>query len=626
MEGVSKELLSQFNDTQAAYPRDESIHGVFEACASREPNAVAVVCGDEQLTYAQLNARANNLARYLRSQGLESGEPVAARMPRGIQMLVAQIAILKSGAIYVPIDPELPLERERFILEDCGARWILVDTQRATHLTYENTRVIDCVSVSAADPADSAENLQLPIGPLDPAYVMYTSGSTGAPKGVVVSHRCVNRLAINGGYVQLDRTDRVAHGSNPAFDAATFEIWAPLLNGASVAILPQATVLNAKELAHAIERLGLSVMFLTTSLFNQHVRASAGMFAPLKYLLFGGEAADPRAVAKVLSAKPPQNVLNVYGPTETTVFATSWRVTSVSEDTQRIPIGRPISNTQVYILDEALRPVAIGEVGELYIGGDGVALGYLNRPELTAERFIRDPFSEQAGRLYRTGDLGSWRADGAIEYAGRNDSQVKIRGFRIELGEVEAALLGCPGIQEAIVVADEDEQAGKRLLAYVVTDASVERLWARRTRDLLKGRLPAYMVPAAIIGLPEWPLNANGKLDRNALPKPQREELSEGLYRQAQTDTERALVEMWKDLLSLDEVGVEDDFFELGGHSILGMSLLESVSEAFGVSIPVHAIFQYPTIRQMAYVVDSAREEAREQASSRDLELEEGSI
>jgi amino acid adenylation domain-containing protein len=350
--------------------------------------------------------------------------------------------------------------------------------------------------------------------------VMYTSGSTGQPKGVVIPHRAVNRLVINNRYVAIGPGDCVAHCSNPAFDASTFEIWGALLNGARLVIVPRSIVLDPRRLTASLHEQGVTILFLTTALFNQHVAALPDAFAGFKYVLFGGEAASANAVREVLRKGAPEHLLNLYGPTEATTFATYHRVESVPDEAMSLPIGRPVSNTPIYILDPRHRPVPVGETGEICIGGPGVALGYLNRSDLTAEKFIPDPFGvDSQARLYRTGDLGRWRTDGVIEFLGRVDLQVKIRGFRIEPREVEAHLAACKGVREASIVVREDAAGDRRLLAYVTAEEGAT-LSAGALRLHMAARVAEHMIPAAYVILDKLPLNANGKVDREKLPPP----------------------------------------------------------------------------------------------------------
>ena len=531
-------VTSEWNETDAAYPSRLCVQEVFEEQVRSNPGAVAVVSGETRLSYAQLNARANRLARYLLEMGIQEGEYVPILMPRSLQMLICQLAVLKCGAVYVPIDPDLPPERQSFLLEDCTARHVLADPGRIHGAFKSHLRWIECTDELARHcESMSDKDLGLELDAGGAAYVMYTSGSTGTPKGVIITHRGVNRLAVNNGYAQIGPDDCLAHCSNPAFDASTFEVWGALLNGASVLIVPPSVVLESARFAELLRQGGVTVLFQTTALFRQHISAHPAIFSQLKYLLFGGEVVDPKVVRQLLRDGPPRHLLHVYGPTETTTFATSWPVTTIPEDANIVPIGRAISNTRVYVLDSQLRPVPIGVIGEIYIGGAGVAIGYLNRLELTAERFLPDSFGGlPQGKLYKTGDLGRWRDNGAIEFIGRNDFQLKIRGFRVEPEEVEIALRGYPGVDQALVTAHESAPGERRLVAYYTVEsfesfteqknesvddaAFASRVDATGLRDHLLATLPEYMVPAAFVKVGKFKLTGSGKLDRRALPNP----------------------------------------------------------------------------------------------------------
>ncbi|MYM84903.1 amino acid adenylation domain-containing protein [Duganella sp. FT50W] len=463
-----QQLLLAFNATQRAYPSQRLIHQLFEEQAARQPDAVALVAGDVVLSYGELNARANQVAHRLLALGVQADARVAICAERSVEMVVGLLGILKAGGAYVPLDPAYPAERLAYMLEDSAPVALLQHGWQApAGLAMPVLALGDAAIWSGFGednpvlPGQSAAQL---------AYVIYTSGSTGQPKGVMVEHRNVLRLVINNPYVEIATDDRVVHCANPSFDAATWEIWASLLNGARLLIIDQPTLLDVAAFEKVLEQQGANVLHLTVGLFNQYVDALAKVFPRLKYLMFGGDQSDIRNVARVLHNSAPQKLVHCYGPTETTTFASTYLVEQVQKGASQLPIGRPIGNTQVYILDRHLQPVPIGVVGEMYIGGAGVARGYLNRAELTAERFIADPFGAAGGRLYRTGDLGRWLPDGVIEYLGRNDFQVKIRGFRVELGEIEARLAACDGVREAVVIAREDEPGDKRLVAYLLTD------------------------------------------------------------------------------------------------------------------------------------------------------------
>ena len=416
-------------------------------------------------------------------------------------------------------------------------------------------------------------------------------------------HRAIGRLALNNGYADFRPTDRVAFASNPAFDASTMEVWATLINGGSVVVVDQATLLDPQRFKRWLEDHAISVLWLTAGLFHQYADALAQPFARLRILITGGDVVDPRVAARVLERSPPQRLLNGYGPTETTTFAATCQIREVAASATNIPIGRPISNARIYILDRHCEPVPIGAAGEIHIGGAGVARGYLNRPELTAERFIASPFVD-GDRLYRTGDLGRYRRDGTIEFLGRNDFQVKIRGFRIEPGEIEARLAEHPGVREAVVLPREDAPGDKRLVAYTTTRPDAAPPGAEALRAHLAASLPEYMVPAAYVALDALPLTANGKLDRQALPAPDSSAFAARGYEPPVGETEERLALIWADVLKLERVGRHDNFFELGGHSLLGHpSDVRESGRIFGKTLPLSTVFHSPTIAALAEVL-----------------------
>ncbi|HEX8361310.1 MAG TPA: amino acid adenylation domain-containing protein, partial [Longimicrobium sp.] len=521
-------VLWEWNATDADLPH-EAVHTLFEARAARTPGATALVHGGESLTYDELNARANCLAHYLRARGVRAGERVAVLVPRSAELVIAELAVLKAGAAYVPIDPAFPADRIALMVADCGARVFLA--LAADVLPGLAAERID-VDLVVDGPTG---NLPDPVGHDAAAYVMYTSGSTGTPKGVVVPHVAIVRLVIENGYADL--ADRVAFAANPAFDATTMEVWGPLLNGGAVVVIPREVFLDADAFARTLADHDVGVLFLTTAVFNTHARAIPGALARLRCLLTGGEAADPSSFARVLAEDGRVSLVHCYGPTEATTFAITHPVSEVGEGA--LPLGRPIGNTRVYVLDARGEPVPVGVAGELYIGGVGVALGYLGRPELTAERFVPDPFSGEPGaRLYRTGDVARWLPDGTVEFVGRADFQVKIRGFRIELGEIEARLAEYPGVREAVVLAREDAPGDKRLVAYCT---GMDRMDAEALRTHLSATLPEYMVPAAYVRLETLPLTSNGKVDRRALPAPEGEAFATREYEAPLGEVERVV-------------------------------------------------------------------------------------
>jgi amino acid adenylation domain-containing protein len=547
----------EWNDTVADYPQDQCIHHLFEEQVERVPDAIAVIFEDKQLTYRQLNSRSNQLAHHLQKLGVGSEVLVGICVERSVEMIVGCLSILKAGGAYVPLDPTYPPERLGFMLEDAQVSVLLTQQHLVERLETHQLQVVALDSDWETIAQASEENPNSAVTSDNLAYVIYTSGSTGKPKGVAVPHKAVNRLVFNTNYINLDPTDKVAQASNTSFDAATFEIWGALLHGAQLIGISRDIILSPHEFALQLRQKNISVLFLTTALFQQIARVVPQAFDSLKYLLFGGEAVDPRWVQKVLKKAPPKQLLHVYGPTESTTFSSFYWVQDIPEAATSIPIGRPITNTQIYLLDEQLQPVPIGITGELYIGGDGLAQGYLNHPELTAEKFIPSPFSNEPGtRLYKTGDLARYQPDGNIEFLGRIDDQVKIRGFRIELGEIEAVLSQHPAVREAVVIVQEDVPGDKHLVAYIVPNptqiATAVRAQgcASLLRQFLKEKLPSYMVPSAYVLLESLPLTPNGKVDRRALPAadPERDDIKED-YVAPRTPVEEELAGIWAKVL-----------------------------------------------------------------------------
>nr|WP_255352740.1 amino acid adenylation domain-containing protein [Xanthomonas sp. GPE 39] len=594
------QLLMEWNATAADYPRDACVHELFEAQVAREPAAIAIVHGELALTYDELNTRANQLAHCLRKLGVRPDDRVAICMQRSIEMVVALLAVLKAGAAYVPLDPAYPPERLAHILADCGAVMVLAVTDAILPAPLEVLRVnVDDTAVNAAQ----SDSPALHSHGGKSAYVMYTSGSTGMPKGVEIPHRGINRLVLNNGYLPFMPSDCVALAANPSFDAITFEIWGALLNGARLVVIESDVLMNPARLAETVECEGINILWMSTGLFYQYADSMKVGFGRLRYLLIGGDALDPSVVAKVMDGDRPQHFLNFYGTTETTTFASFYEIEGVDDGSRSLPIGRPIANTQIYILDRYGAPVPIGVVGELYIGGDGVGLGYLNREDLNAERFLTDPFSaDPTARMYRSGDLGRWRADGTIEFVGRNDHQVKIRCFRIELGEIEVRLSAHPDVRECVVVALEEAGGNdKRLVAYWVGAEGVtsEHLGAEDLRSWLSATLPDYMVPAAYIQLDCLPVNSNGKLDRKALPAPDGAAYVVSAYEAPQGEIEQAIAVIWRDLLGLETIGRHDNFFALGGHSLLAVTLIERMRQ-LGLQADIQSLFATPTLVALA--------------------------
>jgi amino acid adenylation domain-containing protein len=599
---VEYTLVRQWNETQRRYPATEGIPALFEAQAARTPEAIAVIEGECALTYAELNARANRLAHRLRRQGVGLETAVGICLTPGLDAIVGLLGILKAGGAYLPLDPGYPRERLAFMLEDAHVGALVTRRDLLDALPSVPVPVVlldggPAIIESTHDPAHETTADHL-------AYLMYTSGSTGQPKAVAVPQRAVTRLVLGTDYVTITPADVVAQASSLTFDAATFEVWGALLNGARLAVVPRETVLSPAAFAAAIERDGVTVLFLTTALFNVMAREAPSAFKGLRTLLFGGETASPECAAAVLAHEPPGRLLHVYGPTETTTFASWYLVQRAPVETTAIPIGRPIANTRIHLLDGHLNPVPVGVPGEIHIGGPGVARGYVGRPELTCDRFIPDPFSDQPGaRLYRSGDLARYLPDGNIEFLGRLDDQVKIRGHRIEPGEVEAVLRRHPNVRDVAVLAREDAPGQKRLVAYVV-QAERPPASPAELRGFLQGRLPSYMIPEHIVPLHALPLTPNGKADRHALPPPEDRGRGPGAaFVEPRDALEYQLQEIWEDLLGAEPIGATDDFFDLGGHSLLAARLVEAIEAAVGRRVPLAALFERATIRHLAEAI-----------------------
>lgn len=599
------------------------IHHLFEAQVEQRPTAIALQVGEQQFSYRDLNQGSNQLAWYLQRLGIEAGTCVAICLEQGAEAIAAMLAILKAGCCYVPLDPHYPAERLQFMLEDAEIQAVLTQEKWAS-LMPSAQRVICLDQEWDAVMQEADQNLPNAGTADQPAYVIYTSGSTGTPKGVVVPHRAVNRLVRHTNYITIAPGDRIGQVANLAFDAATFEIWGALLNGAQLVTVDRETVLSPNDFANYLQQHHINILFLTTALFNQTVNQIPAAFQSLKYLLFGGEMANVDSVRLLQQAKP-QHLIHVYGPTENTTFSTWYEVEAVSASTATIPIGQAITNTQLYLLDAHLNPVPANVIGEIYLGGDGLADGYLNRPALTAERFIQAEWtakspasdylqmehparnSSKPMRLYKTGDRAFYRSDGNLEFLGRTDAQIKIRGFRVELGEIEAVITQHPAVQAAVVVLRElNGQAAQldnhHLVAYVVPKSN-ELPTERTLRAFLKPKLPDYMLPAAWVVLDRLPLTANGKVDQKALPLPDWETATATATTAnvaPTTSLEATLVELWSQLLGRKSIGTHDNFFELGGHSLLATQLVSRIRDRLQIELPLRAVFETPTIAELS--------------------------
>jgi amino acid adenylation domain-containing protein len=594
-DGERAELGRAFNETARDYPRDVSIQRLFEQQTEERPDAMAVICGASTLTYRQLNAAANRLASRLRELGVDAEDRVGLIVPRGVETVVGVLAILKAGGAYVPVDEFNPDERVRYLLDDSGAR-VLVTSRLAGRPHFD--RAVATIDDDVMSGREAAPDPPIESAPTDLAYVMYTSGTTGRPKGVLVTHRNVVRLVKNTDYVSLSASTRILQTGAIGFDASTFEIWGALLNGGVLCLEESDRLLDAGELARLMSDHRITTMWLTAPLFNRLVDQDCSVFAPLDELLVGGDALSVAHVSRALEASPGLRLVNGYGPTENTTFSTTHAVGGPGPGP--IPIGRPIANSTAYLLGPDDQLVPVGAVGELCVGGDGLARGYLNRPELTARAFIPSPF-DPTQRLYRTGDLARRRPDGTLEFLGRRDDQVKVRGFRIEPGEIEAALLAHTAVREAVVVARaRPHGADKVLCAYYATSEVVE---PGALRAELADALPDHMVPAFLVELPALPLNGNGKVDRAALPEPTGAVTAPVA---ARTDAEQRLLDIVERSLRIRDIGVARDLRDVGVDSLSATVLAAEIERVAGVRLPVSEILQAGTVEALARRVEDA--------------------
>ncbi|WP_257126332.1 non-ribosomal peptide synthetase [Paenibacillus polymyxa] len=602
-EAEKADLLGRFNDTITEFPRGKTLIQLFEEQAERIPDAAAISLNEQELTYRELNERVNRLARTLRSHGISKGRLVAIMAERSIEMVVGMLAAHKAGAAYVPIDPEYPEERIRFLIEDSGAQVMLTQSRLRERLAGSGSVILlDDESFYHED----GTNLNPGTEATDLACVIYTSGTTGKPKGNLVSHRNIVRIVRNTNYIDITERDHVLQLSSYSFDGAIFDIFGALTNGARLVLVPRETLLEIGRLADLIQHERISVMLITTAYFNVLVDVNVDCLRDVRAILFGGERVSVGHVRQALAHIGPGRLNHLYGPSESTVYTTYLPVDFVDESAVTVPIGRPISNTTVYIVDSRNKLLPIGVAGELCVGGEGLVRGYNNRPELTAEKFVDNPFVP-GERMYRTGDLAKWLPDGTIEYVGRTDDQVKIRGFRIELGEIEAQLQKVEGIRKTTVFARENAFGEKQLCAYYEAD---RELPAAELKSVISQELPAYMIPAYLIQLEQLPLTANGKVDRRSLPTPE-ESLQPGEGRTPpRTPLEASLAGIWKSVLGLEHIGVHDNFFDLGGHSLRATTLVSKVHQELNVELPLRDVFRYSTIEEMALAITRIGEQS----------------
>lgn len=604
-EWESNRLLVDWNATATGYPRNATIHGLFEAIAERTPRAVALQTLTRDgaprgsMTYSELNRKANRLAAALRKLGVAPGAHVGLCMDRSADLVVSILAILKAGGCYVPLDPAYPQEKLRFMLEDSAARLTLTTTQHAARMGDLGAVICldriekDAARESDADvpPASDAESL---------AYIMYTSGSSGQPKGTCVTHRNIVRLVRDTNY--LNFAGEVFLLMAPiSFDASTLELWGSLLNGSKLALAP-AGQLSLAQIAAILQKNGVTTLWLTAGLFHLMVENELPALKGVRQLLAGGDVLSVSHVKRLLAHMGDGVLVNGYGPTENTTFTCCYRMTRDTAVEATVPIGQPISNTSVYVLDERFQPVPMGVIGELYAAGDGVARGYWNRPDLDAAAFLPDPFSSRAGaRMYRTGDLVRYREDGMLEFIGRKDTQVKIRGHRVELGEIEAALDTCPGVDGSVVVVDRRDGARKDLVAFVLLAAGTGAPAAAAMRSFLQSKIPSYMIPGRFVPIGAFPLTSNGKIDRKALlagidgPSEKQEPQAE-----PSNIVEIQMLALWQRVLGNNDVQMGDDFFEIGGHSLLAVELFAEIHRVFQKNLSLSTLFGARTPKEMA--------------------------
>ena len=599
-----EQLITGWNATKFDYPRRLCLHQLFEQHAARTPSAIACEYEDQQLSYGELNARANQVAHFLQSLGIGPGQRVGIFVERSLAMMVGLLGIQKSGAAYVPLDPSYPQERIRLTLDDAQVPVLLTQQSLVDSMPEHQAEVVMLDADWDSKFAIAKHKSRDSVTPNDLVYVIFTSGSTGRPKGVQVPHGAVvNLLTFMAHELRMGPDDVFPALASFAFDMCIPELYLALVSGGRVVIGNRHLAANGEELADMLRKTNATIVHATPTTWS--LLLEAGFTGKGLKRVIGAEPLPRELCTRLLTADP--SLYNFYGPTETTVWSAFHHFRSPDE---LIVVGRPLANTQIYILDKNLQPAPIGVPGEIHIGGDGVTHGYLKRPELTAEKFIPDPFSDNPkAKMYKTGDLGRFFADGRIEFQGRADNQVKVRGYRIELGEIESALGRHPAVQECVVIAREDVEGDKRLVGYVIAAAN-QKINANELRAWVKDRLPEYMVPVAFVEMPRLPLSPNGKVDRRNLPAPDytRPELA-GEYQSATTPAQEVIAGVWAEVLKLDQVGIHDDFFELGGHSLLATQVISRVRQAFSVELPLRALFEAPTVAGLTERVESLQKD-----------------
>ena len=603
-----RRVLSEWNQTASDYPADRCVHQLIEAQAERTPDAIAIQHGEQKVTYREFNERANQLAHFLRKLGVGPDVPVGICLPSSVSLMVCFLAVLKANGACLPLDPAYPKDRLQFMVQDARIPVLLSNEALSADLASSGPKVVCVDRVWESLEKEGRSNPENRVTPENLAYLIYTSGSTGKPKGVMLPHRgLVNYIAMAIKLYGLMPSDRQLQFSSISFDIAIEEMYPTWAAGATLVLRSHDFSLAGSEFLRWARQQKLTIMTIATAYWHElvHELSESGAALPdsLRLVIVGGEKAQvPVLEAWRKVAGNRVRWINTYGPTEASVIATSYEPSSSGLLPSPLPIGRPVSNARIYILDETLQPVPIGESGELHIGGPGLARGYLNAPDLTAAKFIRDPFSmDPSAKLYKTGDLARYLPDGQIEFVGRRDFQVKIRGFRVEPGEIETVLMRHESVRQAVVLVQEDAN-GKRLVGYIVP-VSGKTVRPADVRNYLKGELPDYMVPAGFVLVKELPLTPNGKVDRRALAALPIDETPAEDYAAPANATEKKLASMWESLLGKKPIGIRENFFELGGHSLLAVRLMRHIEQAFDRKLPLVTLFEAPTIEQLAAIL-----------------------
>jgi len=613
-----QQLLIDGHNTEVDYPVDKCIHQLFEEQVERTPNAVAVVFEGQQLTYSELNYRANQLAHYLQSLGVKPDELVGICVERSLEMIVGLLGILKAGGAYVPLDPDYPQERLSFMLKDSQVK-VLVTQAKLVESIPEHQAQLICLDTEWEKIAQNIpSNPESGVKPDNLTYIIYTSGSTGKPKGVLVNHANVVRLfAATDSWYHFNSNDVWTLFHSYAFDFSVWEMWGALLYGGRLVIVPYLVTRSPESFYELLCQEKVTILNQTPTAFRQLIQAeqSTDNDLSLRLVIFGGEALEINSLQPWFDRHGDQfpQLVNMYGITETTVHVTYRPLSRADVNNTASVIGRPLPDLQVYLLDKYLQPLPVGVPGEMYVGGAGVTRGYLNRPELTTERFISNPFENAnpqspTPKLYKTGDLARYLPNGELEYLGRIDNQVKIRGFRIELGEIEALLASHPQIWETVVLVWDDTRGDKRLVAYIVPQPEITVI-IDEIRQFLTAKLPGYMVPNAFVILEALPLTANGKIDRRALPPPESSSEASDKYVAPRTPMEEILATIWSEVLKVQKVGINDNFFELGGHSLLATQLVAQIRDRLKIELPLRQLFNSATLAELAQGIEQFKQE-----------------